>query len=319
VTLPVVADLPRLLRGLAREEETERRGLARLEARVRRYEDVESPAYQAWLRLAHGPLVTRIDELAAELRARQMLAERVTELVEDEGLHPREALWVVREAKPTRAARSDDAPKPDEIAARRRAKLERKRAARRHAKRERKHGGDTRTSATPPTEETSRRRLLGLYRALARSLHPDSPTVVRTLATERLRAVWSEVQAAYAVRSLERLLALATWLETVRAAGDDATAAASPDGSFLSLAERHERLRALRRAARALERKLADLTREPAWEFAEASPAERRKLDRVAARRLTGERDAMAAALAAVDAFLDGIGPARPPRAVRRH
>lgn len=317
MTLPVVADLPRLLRRLAREEDEERRALARLEARVRRYEDVEAPAYHAWLRLAHGPLVARIDELAAELRARQMLADRVSDLVDDEGLHPREALWLVQEAMPSRAARADDAPSADEIAARRRAKLERKRAERRQAKRGRKAVG-ARAGEAAATDEGARRRLLGLYRTLARSLHPDSPTVVRTLAPARLRAVWTEVQAAYAMRSLERLLALATWLETVRAAGSEAAAAEPVDGAFLPLAERHERLRALRRAARALERRLADAGREPAWELAHASAGDRRKLARVAARRLTIERDAMEAALAAVDAFLAGIGPPRPPRGARR-
>ncbi len=195
-----------------------------------------------------------------------MLAERVTELVEDEGLHPREALYLVREGTP-RGGRRDGAA-PDEVAARRRAKLERKRAERRRAKREGMkdavHGvgdGDDGDRSAAGT----RRPITALYRALARSLHPDSPTVVRALALARLRTIWAEVQAAYAVRSLERLLALSTWLETVTAAGVDAAIAdGAADGSFLSLAERHARLRALRRSARALERRLAELTREPA-------------------------------------------------------
>ena len=41
MTLPVPADLSRLLRRLAREERTERGALARLEARLRRFEDVD--------------------------------------------------------------------------------------------------------------------------------------------------------------------------------------------------------------------------------------------------------------------------------------
>ncbi len=65
MTLPVVADLSRLLRRLAREEDDERRELARLEARLRRFQDEERPAYEQWLRLVHGPLVARIGELAA--------------------------------------------------------------------------------------------------------------------------------------------------------------------------------------------------------------------------------------------------------------
>ena len=319
MTLPVVADLPRLLRRLAREEDDERRELARLEARLRRFQDEERPAYEHWLRLVHGPLVARIGELAAELCARQMLAERVTELVEDEGLHPREALYLVREGTPARGPRRDGTAAPDEIAARRRAKLERKRAERRRAKRAGQKEAAPGVGDGDRSMEGPRRQLTALYRALARSLHPDSPTVVRALAPARLRTIWAEVQAAYAVRSLERLLALSIWLETVTAAGVDAAIAdGAADGSFLSLAERHARLRALRRSARALERRLAELAREPAWDFASAPASARRKLERAAARRLAGERDAMEAALAAVDEFLAGIGPPRPPRSTRR-
>ncbi len=316
MTLPVVADLPRLLRHLAREEDAERRELARLEARLRRYEDVERPAYDAWLRLELGPVVTEIEELAAALRARQMLAERVNDLVEDEGLHPREALYVLQEAPDVGAAgaagRAErEARHRDEIEARRRAKLDRKRAERKRKKHAQRQGGAIRGD---DGTETSRRRLLAIYRALARSLHPDSPSVVRTLAPARLRAIWAEVQAAYALRSLERLLALATWLETIGAGGgeDDGR-----DGPFLSLAERRERVRTLRRSARALDRRLAALVSEPAWEFAATAPPLRRKLRTMAARRLAAERDAMRSALAAVDEFLAGIGPPRPPRTQR--
>jgi hypothetical protein len=320
MTVPVVADLARLLERLAREEGTERRQVTRLEARLRCFQDEEQPAYDAWLRLVHGPLLSGIEELTAVLRARHMLAERVAELVADEGLHPREALYVLQEAGPAREPRRNGAPTADEIAARRHAKLERKRAERRRGKRARRGPGPPAADpAKGPADEPSRRRLLVLYRGLARRLHPDSPTVVHALAPVRRRAVWAEVQTAYAARSRERLLALATWLETIAAAGDDATIAGAPtDERSLSLAERHERLRALRRSSQALERRLDDLAREPAWDFARASPSGRRKLARAAERRLAAERDAIRAALGAVDEFLDGIGPPRPPRASRR-
>ncbi len=323
MTLPVPVDLAGVLRRLAREETREQGELARLEARLRSYEDVERPAYDAWVRTVHGPVVARIAELAAELRARQMLAERVTELVEDAGLHPREALWVLQEAPALQSERRARGPTPDEIAARRRAKVDRKRAERRAAKRQRRSGG----AATEDTlaaggdagaEAATRQRLVALYRGLARSLHPDSPVAVRALPADRLRAIWAEVQAAYAMRSLERLLALATWLETVATTGVDATVAERGTRRVLSLAERHERLRALRRAARALERRLADAACEPAWEFPGADVRARRKLAQAAGRRLASERETLEAALAAVDGFLDGIGPPRAPRGARR-
>jgi hypothetical protein len=92
----------------------------------------------------------------------------------------------------------------------------------------------------------------------------------------------------------------------------------APGAVGLTLAERHERLRALRRASRALDRRLAALAAEPAWDFADASPALRRKLKQAAARRLAREREEMETAVRAVDEFLAAIGPPRPPRAVRR-
>ncbi len=327
--LPVVVDVRQVLRRLAREEASERTELARLEARLRRYEDVERPAYEAWLRLELGPAVTRVEELALALRARQMFAARVSELMEVEGLHAREALWVIQEVASApgpeggsrrRGPATED---PDAVEARRRAKRDRKRAERKQSARDRKAaaaGGVTRDAGAEP----DRQRLVGLYRDLARSLHPDSPHVLRDLPAARLRSIWAEVQAAYAIRSLERLLALATWIETVAANGADAmsgdapTGARAPAGPTLSLAERHERLRALRRASRTLDRRLATLAAEPAWDFASAEPPARRKLKQAAARRLATEAGEMAAALLAVDEFLDAIGPPRPPRGVRR-
>lgn len=328
--LPVVIDVRQVLRRLAREEASERTELARLEARLRRYEDVERPAYEAWLRLALGPAVTRVEELAVELRARQVLAARVTELVEVGGLHAREALWMIQEAasapaeEPGSRRRGPATEDPDAVDARRRAKRDRKRAERKQAARERKAAAAGGSGPGDAGAEPSRKRLVGLYRDLARSLHPDSPHVLRDLPAARLRSIWAEVQAAYAIRSLERLLALATWVETVAATGVDATsgeatsAARAPDGPTLSLAERHDRLRALRRASRALDRRLATLAAEPGWDFEGASPPARRKLEQAAARRLAREAAEMEAALQAVDAFLDAIGPPRPPRGVRR-
>jgi hypothetical protein len=322
-------DVRQVLRRLAREEASERSELARLEARLRRYEDVERPAYEAWLRLELGPAVTRVEELAVELRARQILAARVSELVEVEGLHAREALWMIQEAasapEPESGSRrrgpaTED---PEAVEARRRAKRERKRAERRQAARERQTVMTGGGASTETGTEPGRKRLVGLYRDLARSLHPDSPHVLRELPAARLRSIWAEVQAAYALRSLERLLALATWVETVAATGVDAasgeaaTERRAAEGPTLSLAERHERLRALRRASRVLDRRLASLATEAAWDFEDAEPPARRKLKQAAARRLASEAVEMTSALRAVDDFLDAIGPPRRPRGVR--
>ncbi len=320
-TLPVVVDLRQALRRLALEENDCRSALVRLEARLRQFEDVERPAYTSWVRVELGPVVTRVEEATAALRAQSFLAARVDELVAVHGLHPREALHAAREGGALDEER-------DAVAARRQAKLDRKRAERKQAKRARRAGAAPQDGSANPGSPVGAARVVTLYRGLARRLHPDSPTAVRALAPARLRTVWAEVQAAYAARNLERLLALSAWLETEAAAGGDGGdagvdgSAAGLDGSagapLVSLGERHVRLRALRGACRALERRLADLASDPAWGFPEVSAAVRRTLKQAAAERLAAELDEVSRALRAVEDFIAAIGPARPPGTGRR-
>jgi len=306
--LPVVVDVHQVRRRLAEEEEDCRRELVRLEARLREFEDVERPAYMSWVRLELGPVVTRVEEVTAALRAQSFLADRVDELVAAHGLHPREALHAAR----TGGALDEER---DAVAARRQAKLDRKRAERKQAKRARRAG------AVPQADAGGRAgaplgaaRVVTLYRGLARRLHPDSPMVVRGLAPARLRTVWAEVQAAYAARNLERLLALSAWLETAAAAGGVARDGGDAGGPLVSLGERHVRLRALRGACRALERRLAELASDPAWEFPTVSAAVRRGLKQAAAKRLAAELDELALALREAEDFIAAIGAPRPPR-----
>lgn len=323
--LPVPVDPRAALRRLAREEEALRSALARLEERVRRFEDVELPAYEAWLRLELGPLFADLAERTEEWRARDLFVARIEELIDVHGLDPREALHVATAAwsaaaRPGRRARAEGAAargaaiaaERAEIEARRRAKLERKRAARKEARRARVRA--ERATAATAGGERSGRRVTALYRALARRLHPDSPTAIVFRDPLRGRAVWMEVQAAYAARSLERLLAISAWID-----GGDAAGSARERGALLSFAERHDRLRALRRSCRALERRLDDLVREPAWEFPAASGGARRKLRQAAAERLGRDVARVEEALGRLDAFVAAIGaPRRPRRGGRR-
>jgi hypothetical protein len=315
--LPVVVDLHQLLRRLAREEGDCQRALAELEDRIRQFEDVERPAYESWLRLELGPILTRLDEVAAELRVQQMIAERVAELVDEHGLHPRQALHVVREGAPAAPGPPPGDATREEIEARRRAKRERKRAARKQARRTQRAADGGPEGAGVP-DGGARLRMLALYRGLARQLHPDSPTRLRALAPARLRTIWAEVQAAYAARSVERMLALSAWLETVAVAGTDAASPEAEPAPLLSLAERHERLRALRRSWRSLTRRLTELAHDPGWGFPETSARDRRRLRQAAARRFADELAARQAALQEVVDVLAAIGPPRPPPAARR-
>lgn len=316
-SLPVPSDVPRLLRRLADEERTRRHALASLEERARQFADVERPAYERWLRLEFGPALTAVDELRDELRSRQTVAHRVAVLMDDDGLDPREALYVVTIGAPPDARQERVARERDEVDARRRAKLDRKRADRKAAKRAQR-------AATPgdgaPRDASARHeRMIGLYRALARRLHPDSPTAIRSLAPSRVRSAWSEVQAAYGAHSVERLLAVYAWVEALGDAsnGDGAPVPEPPAPASFSLSERYARLRALDRACAALERRLKELERDPAWDFTQRREHSRHRLRRAASQAIDREREQVQAAFDDVEEFLASLGPPRAPRAPR--
>jgi len=326
--LPVPSDARRLAARLAGEERQLVEQLAALEERVRRFADVERPAYESWRRLQFGPLLARLQELSDELRLRNLLAHRVSDLIERDGLDPREALHHVLHPGEIPARGGHD---PDEVDARRRAKLERKRAQRKEARRaQRKSARDAepqRASERASGASVDPARVVDLYRALARRIHPDSPSALRSIAPARLGALWADVQGAYESRSLERLLALAAWVETLGAAEADAGDSAAPgfaghatrgDGALLSFSERYGRLRVLRRSCRALERDIERLQGDPAWEFVAA----RERPGGPRARRTREEIDAeiehVRRALDDVEEFFAAIGSPRASRGRRR-
>jgi hypothetical protein len=331
VNLPVPSDAQLLRTRLAVEEHDLVDRLAALEARVRRFADVERPAFASWRRLEFGPLLATLQELSDELRMRSLLADRLSALVELHGLHPREALHHLTHPEPRPARPADGAFDPDEVEARRRAKLERKRAERRAAKREQRAANrpsqPQAAGAAAAGAGVRPGRVVDLYRVLARRIHPDSPSALRTLEPARRGALWTDVQDAYEAGSLERLLAISAWVETLveADAGDAArperlaTAGASErGGALLSLSERYERLRGLRRAQRALERQLSELRADPAWTFTEQRPAARRKLAKQARAAIDDDIARVRSALRELDEFFAAIGPPRAPRRGRR-
>jgi hypothetical protein len=330
VKLPVPSDAHALSARLAAEERELVETLAALEARVRRFADVERPAYASWRRLEFGPLLATLQELSDELRMRGILANRVQDLVERDGLHPREALYMVEHPDAWLGRAQGGGFDPDEVEARRRAKRDRKRAERREAKRAKRAaersdgqsagGGETKCGRT--TRPAAR--VVDLYRALARRIHPDSPAALRTVAPDRLGALWTDVQDAYESGSLDRLLAIAAWVETLAAAGEDASpaprraASASGRAPLLSFSERYDRLRALRRSVRALERDLLAMQDDPAWEFAESRRDAARKLVRRTRDAIDADVDRVRRGLEEIDAWFRDVGPPRAPRFARR-
>ena len=204
----------------------------------------------------------------------------------------------------------------EEIEARRRATREAKRAARKESKRESKRdagsSGKASSADSGPAEpgsgrpEPARRRLVTLYRNLARRLHPDSPLAI---ASERAPGLWLEVQGAYDDGNYERLLAVSAWLSQ---RGMDPEARLPQNEA--SLSERHEQLRALGRSCTRLGKQIEKLAQDAAWKFALRVGTVRKKIRQRAARQLGEELSQAQGALAQIEDFLEEIGPPRPPR-----
>jgi hypothetical protein len=337
ISLPAPTDVARLLARLGDEERRLERSLVALEDRLRRFLDLERPAYERWRKLEFGPLVVTLEELSAELRLRRVSAERVTDLVERHGLDPREALHVVTTSSPQASRVRRRERECDEIDARRRVRLERKRAARREtarAKRDAVRDAERAAPAVASDRGPARQRLVRLYRGLARRLHPDSPEALRSLAPERRRSIWAEVQAAYAAASLERLLAVSAWIDAASEGGPTTDAASegrstagaaalegampgTPRPALLTLAERFARLRALRRSRRSLEGQIARLEADPAWGFGTRRAGAARAAKQRARAAIEGEIARVRRALEDLEQFFASIGKPRPPSSAR--
>jgi hypothetical protein len=273
--------------------------LASLEERIRGFETGDRPAYENWIRLELGPHFSTLDELAEKIHARRILAHRVNHLVQNEGLHPREALYVAMARPETPAEDQDEEPRsksgfdPDEIEARRRAKIESKRARRKEEKREK--------AREEKQEDPSKNRIVSLYRSLARKLHPDSPLALKELTNAQAMKLWHEVQSAYDASNLDRLLSIAAWLG---AKGDRTK-------EIVSVNERVERIRAMKKSIRRLEKTLQNLSVHVAWEFQKKVGRERKKLKKKAARELEDEIARTQEVLDGLDDFIDSIGSAK--------
>jgi hypothetical protein len=304
--------LDALLRRLTLEERELARKLAELEDQVRQFEDVDRPAYEAWLSLEFGPELSRLEELYSEIRALRLRVQRIEELIDHNGLHPREALYVADRRKDGETGGSStEEDSRDEAQARRKARKEAKREARRESKKERRRAEKEREAGRRPENPAStapRRKLVTLYRSLARKLHPDSSEFVSSDLAQRL---WLDVQAAYERADYERLLSIATWLDQEGGGSGD------PGTSARTVSERRERIRALGISRYRLQKSAARLTEHPAWGFV-SRPAKgsgaRAKLRKRVARELEQELERAQDALAAYEDFIESIGPPRRPR-----
>ncbi len=330
---PVPTDRAELVRRLSLQERELGRKLAQLEERVQKFDTVDLPFYDNWVRLELGPRISDWEAILDQIRQRRILAWRIEQLVEKKGLHPREALYVATvftnesedspqgENESSESERSEEAPRRPfgeaEIEARRRAKLEAKRAARKDAKEESKR--DSREAAPARPDEPlsplmlARRKGISLYRKLAFRLHPDSARA--DLPEARARTLWLEVQVAYESSDWDRLASIDAWMGLE--GDDDGVQDRSLSRGERSLADRYERIRMLTRSAGKLEKKLAYLSLQPAWDFSAARSPERKRLRKHAAIRLEEQVEEAARALEVLEEYLESLGPPRPPKTGR--
>ena len=325
--LPVFLPLESVLDSLAREESALSRDLALLEARLRHFEDQERSIYARWVRLEFGPALSGIEELELRLRERALFVQRIERYLA-QGFRDREALflaledWAKKDAQSSREESADESPNqtkpdqaesashwdPDEIEARRRAKRDAKREERRkdrQAEKVKVKISDVEVDASKTSKRATP--LTALYRMLARRLHPDSPDVLPD--PERAKGLWLEVQSAYVSGSVERLLAIAAWI--------GAGGSASPLHLEMTLSERAERLRAMKRSCRKLELQLSLLKADPAWEFESAKGSVRRKLRSRVAREIEDQAARIQSLLNELEDYVEEIGSPRRPQSKR--
>lgn len=335
--LPVPVDHDSLSKRLTLEEKYLLQSLAQLEDRVRKFEDFEHTAYENWFRLEFGPELMALQQTYEIIRERQILVRRINELIETDGFTPREALYVaLNKNQPTvsnsnsnsnsKKSHDHDA---DEIAARRRAKLESKRAVRREEKKQKKKNNSNNNDQSAPRETKSqadpnRNRMVSLYRNLARRLHPDSPLSIKDLPTSRVLNLWFEVHSAYHSANYERLVAITAWLDQRQL--EDGASQSTPFGlSFsASFSERFERIRSMTKSCSRLKKRITELETHPAWNFLNAREPLNQKVNlktrRRAAKELEEETAHTRLGLEALNDFIESIGTAKPPRERgRRH
>ena len=337
-----------LLHRLAQQERELSQRLAEREELIQKFEKTDRPAYEVWVRLELGPRISILEEILGQIREKRILVHRVEALIERQGLHPREALYVAtfRTLVPTdpdlesnddadeapdlsetsySGPSEADAPRsqgysPEEVEARRRAKLESKRATRKEAKKNAKrnlnplfeesssrsssHSPDSNAPIPDSPAEIQRRKGVKLYRRLAWKLHPDS---IDAIPAARAQKLWLEVQAAYDALDWNRLLSIAAWLgEGVSGTLDR------------SLSERYDRIRSLNRSSIQLDKRVGGFRLHPAWGFSTSRGSDRKKLKKQAAREMEDQMAEAQRALEAIEDFIESLGPPRPLSASQR-
>jgi hypothetical protein len=261
---------------------TARKRLDKISRDLRRHEEVDTPAYHAWLHTTFPRLVTDLRRLHAEVSLKQHQIATVQYLAAISG---RSLKKVWREFQENLA--NPRAPEPDPDADHTREPRGTARAHREDAADEDDdfdHDGDHSFENDNDAPERSASSEVAapapdardIYRRLVQHLHPDRGGEW-TPARERL---WHEVQQAWAARD-------ADWLARLEINWETAHNLLSADSSLDRLRTAIAELKA---AHRDIDRKLRDYRRSHEWRFT-LSEKKRPQFQRRVETELTGERD----------------------------
>ena len=270
--------------------------LERLQAELRRYEQKDRPAFDAWIATTFGALRTRLRETMALIREKEALIREVESLMFFEGVQSYKKAYaaVMREREElaelkTKPPSEDEAPEeaPPEMPEEEQRfrfeeyiemvfglnphRLNPKDYARMFAefreevlgysdpKKEPEPAPEPRREPLPRPEPPTNdaARIKEIYRILVRRLHPDT----RPGSDPVLISLWHDVQNAYDKNDLERLEMLLA-LTDIRA---------EVAGTQTSLSQMRSVVAELRRSVQALNRSLHSFKKDPAWNFSAKS------------------------------------------------
>ncbi len=305
---------------LLQEERECLESLGRLEDELRRFEDLDLPQYQTWVRLEFGPVLSAIEEAHAEIRRLHLRAEQVREWIERFHLTGREAYYLVLYPEEGERYRLRVGVRPiaQEASdqARKRAKLEAKRAQRKEA-RKKNTENSTQSGSGVENQEEARKKTVRTYRELARYLHPDSASRIDS---PRATLLWHDVQTAYQEQNGERLLSLLTWIQSHHAPVQDSVF--REEGTTLeeAKAQKQQRVEELKRSLKRLKSEVQAKRSQPAWNFdalRKQKTSDLKKLKRSLSQGLESEFARAQEALSNYEEFFDSLGSARAPKILR--
>ena len=225
----LVVDQRRLQGAAWAQVHTARKRLEKVSRDLHRHEEIDSPAYEAWLHRTFPLLVTTLRELEEDAAKKARRIHTVQAMAFQSGRSVKR-LWREEKEREFHARRSADDTEP-------------------------RHGGDSEDAATferPPSPERAPG-ARDIYRRLVQRLHPDRGGPW----TAEHQRLWHEVQQAWGAGD-------ADWLARLEVDWETANEVLGPTSPLGRLYRAIEELDAARRDT---ESKLAGYRRAPAWRF----------------------------------------------------